>query len=443
VSRRHLLQWSPSSEVERTVGGGLAGAVRSMWAAPVVAVAVGLLLLRLNPAALPVAGLVLVSWAFSPLLMWALGRPRVRKRVALSETKRQFLRRLARRTWAFFEEYVDESNHWLPPDNIQEHPSLIIARRTSPTNIGLALLANLSAYDFGFVGAGEAATRTANTLRTLSGLERFNGHFFNWYDTESLQPLLPRYVSTVDSGNLCGHLLTLRQGLLELIDQPVLPVAAFGGLRDTLDVLAESHDSPDQLQSLREAIDAAVAEPTASFADAMSRLAGIRAQVEQLEQGLSDAPEEARHWAASLRRQSHALIDDIASVAPWCQARVEDPWPSMTGIPTLRDIAERTSKLWVSSPLTDAQRTTAVMAAGVRIAELERLAALAASFAQVNLQFLYDRSRHLLAIGYNVDDRRMDAGFYDLLASERACAASSRSPRASCPRSRGSRWGGC
>ncbi|WP_159015832.1 glycoside hydrolase family 94 protein [Cognatiluteimonas profundi] len=423
VTRRHLLQWSPSSEVERTTGAGLAGVVRSMWSAPAVAVAVGILLLRLNPAALPVAGLVLVSWAFSPLLMWALGRPRARKRVALSETKRQFLRRLARRTWAFFEEYVDEGNHWLPPDNVQEHPSLIVARRTSPTNVGLALLANLSAYDFGYLAAGEAATRTANTLRTLSGLARFNGHFFNWYDTESLQPLLPRYVSTVDSGNLCGHLLTLRQGLLELIDQPVLPRATFGGLRDTLDVLAEMHDAPEVLQPLRQALDAAIAHPAASLVGALSQLVAIRTHAEELEQSLSAATEEARHWAASLRRQSHAFIDDIASIAPWCQAGAEDPWPSMAGVPTLRDIAEPASSLWTASPLTDAQRGAAIAAASARIAELERLATLAASFAQVDLQFLYDHSRHLLSIGYNVDDRRLDAGFYDLLASEaRLCS---------------------
>ena len=142
----------------------------------------------------------------------------------LSDGQRDFLRRLARRTWAFFETHVDEVNHWLPPDNVQEHPALVVARRTSPTNIGLALLANLSACEFGYVTIGQAVARIANTLQTLEELPRYKGHFYNWYDTATLQPMLPHYVSTVDSGNLVGHLLTLRQGLL------AMPGPVLGGL---------------------------------------------------------------------------------------------------------------------------------------------------------------------------------------------------------------------
>ena len=147
--------------------------LRSMWVAPATAVVVLAWLLRVHPGALPIAALFLVAWAASPALMWALGQPRARKRVALSVSQREFLRRLARRTWAFFEAQVDDSNHWLPPDNIQEHPSLIVARRTSPTNIGLALLANLSAHDFGYSAAGDTITRTSKTLRTLADLPRY------------------------------------------------------------------------------------------------------------------------------------------------------------------------------------------------------------------------------------------------------------------------------
>src|SRR5690606_504397 len=130
-------------------------------------------------------------------------------------------------------------DNWLPPDNVQEYPAPIIARRTSPTNIGMALLANLTACDFGFISVGECLRLTENTLATMQKLERYRGHFYNWYDTRTLEPLRPQYISSVDSGNLAGSLLTLQAGLAELKDQPVLSSQAFAGLRDTLEVFAE------------------------------------------------------------------------------------------------------------------------------------------------------------------------------------------------------------
>ena len=133
-----------------------------------------------------------------------------------------FLKKLARKTWAFFETFVGPEDHWLPPDNYQEHSAPVVAHRTSPTNMGLALLANLSAYDFGYITAGQLIERTAKAFHTMEALERHQGHFYNWYDTLSLKPLPPTYISTVDSGNLAGHLLTLRTGLLaqQCVDTP-------------------------------------------------------------------------------------------------------------------------------------------------------------------------------------------------------------------------------
>ena len=151
-----------------------------------------------------------------------------------------FLRKLSRKTWAFFETFVGPEDHWLPPDNYQEHPVAVVGHRTSPTNMGLALLANLSAYDFGYISAGQLIERTANAFHTMEALERHRGHFYNWYDTQSLKPLLPTYVSTVDSGNLAGHLLTLRPGLLALPDQKILGARLFDGLSDTLRILVDT-----------------------------------------------------------------------------------------------------------------------------------------------------------------------------------------------------------
>ena len=130
-------------------------------------------------------------------------------------------------------------DNWLPPDNYQEHPVSVIAHRTSPTNMGLSLLANLSAYDFGYILTGELLERTSYAFNTMNALEKYHGHFFNWYDTQSLKPLRPLYVSSVDSGNLAGHLLTLQQGLLTLPDEKILGPRLFEGIDDTLQIVLE------------------------------------------------------------------------------------------------------------------------------------------------------------------------------------------------------------
>ncbi|MFC3660831.1 GH36-type glycosyl hydrolase domain-containing protein [Luteimonas notoginsengisoli] len=415
VSRKRMLQWSPSSQVEKTLGSGLAASLREMWFAPLCSTAVALLLARLHPASLPIAAPLLALWLLSPWLGWWTGRPRARSAGQLSTGQVDFLGRLSRRTWAFFEDFVTGADHWLPPDNIQEHPALMVARRTSPTNIGLALLANLSAHDFGYLQSDGLAGRIASTLGTLESLPRHRGHYYNWYDTETLQPLPPLYVSTVDSGNLAGHLLTLRQGLVAQADAPILAPATWAGLRDTLAVLEEAGGSV--ADALRHRLDALAAAPPATCADATSALAELEtlagpvaadATVElapQADIAIEAAPQagaatEADYWRRKLLQQLHAAAAALAWLPPSHAA---------TSIPTLRELA-------VSSG--EAQDV-----ARARIAEFERLAHLAGRCAQMELDFLYDRSRHLLTIGYNVEEHRSDPGYYDLLASEaRLCS---------------------
>ena len=152
------------------------------------------------------------------------------------------MRTLARRTWLYFEQFVGPDDHWLPPDHFQKSPRNIVARQTSPTNIGLLLLSTLTAYDFGYIGKMELAVRLRSTFENLDKLKRYRGHFLNWYNTQTLEPLPPAYVSTVDSGNLAGCLLALRQGLANLDSLPILRTQRWEGMLDTLDVLAEILD---------------------------------------------------------------------------------------------------------------------------------------------------------------------------------------------------------
>ena len=218
---------------------------------PRLAIAAAIYLTLSRPAALAVAGPILVLWFASPAIAWWISRPLARRGARLTADQTLFLRKLSRKTWAFFETFVGPEDHWLPPDNYQEHSAPVVAHRTSPTNMGLALLANLSAYDFGYIPAGQLIERTAKAFHTMEALERHQGHFYNWYDTQSLKPLPPTYISTVDSGNLAGHLLTLRPGLLALPDHRILEARWFDGLSDTLRILVDAREETLQEEPLR------------------------------------------------------------------------------------------------------------------------------------------------------------------------------------------------
>ena len=213
---------------------------------------------------------ILCLWFVSPVVAWWISLPLARREARLTADQTTFLRKLSRKTWAFFETFVGPEDHFLPPDNFQEHPAAVIAHRTSPTNMGLALLANLTAYDFGYIPAGQLIERTANALRTMQTLERHRGHFYNWYDTQSLQPLPPLYISSVDSGNLAGHLLTLRQGLLAIPDDRIMGSRVFEGISDTLRVLEDmaGKTASDPLGQLKKMLKRAIDSPPTSLAAA-------------------------------------------------------------------------------------------------------------------------------------------------------------------------------
>ncbi|MDH3527902.1 MAG: cyclic beta 1-2 glucan synthetase, partial [Gammaproteobacteria bacterium] len=208
-TRRGLLLWQLRSYAGRNARRTLTDFFREMWIAPVVTLALAVTLWQIRLAEWLFWTPILLLWLASPLVAWWISRPLLSRVPYLSLDQRVFLRVSARRTWRYFAQFVSPQDNWLPPDNFQEYPVAIIASRTSPTNIGMALLANLAAYDFGYICAGEFLSLTGNTLATLEKLERYRGHYYNWYDTRTLQPLRPQYVSSVDSGNLAGSLLTL------------------------------------------------------------------------------------------------------------------------------------------------------------------------------------------------------------------------------------------
>ena len=217
TANSRLLQWETAAAVaERTAAPRAREFVSAMMASPVVGGAALLLVAIARPAALLVAFPILMLWILAPLVASELSRPVPSRRPVLSPEDRDYLREVAGRTWDYFDTFVTAEHHWLPPDNVQIDPDGRIAARTSPTNIAMGLLSTLAAHDFEFIDTGSLIERLDATLTTVERLEHFEGHLLNWYDTRTLTPLPPKYVSTVDSGNLAGALLTLASGLRTL-----------------------------------------------------------------------------------------------------------------------------------------------------------------------------------------------------------------------------------
>jgi cyclic beta-1,2-glucan synthetase len=254
ITHRGLLRWTTSDQVaRRLVDRDALATWLQMVFSSILAIVLVTLVTLLRPAALAWAAPLLAAWFLAPGIAIWVSRPLPRREVKLDASQVRELRRLARRTWFFFEQFISPEDQWLPPDHFQESPLGIVAHRTSPTNIGLALLSALGAYDLGYLEALTLSTRLISSFDTLEKLERYRGHFLNWYDTRSLDPLHPRYVSTVDSGNLAACLLALRQGCLEVPGHPALRWDSFEGLLDAIDLLDAVFRDLD-VPSLRPAI---------------------------------------------------------------------------------------------------------------------------------------------------------------------------------------------
>jgi cyclic beta-1,2-glucan synthetase len=406
-TRRGLLLWHPRSYAKRNRCRTPLDFFREMWIAPVLAL-VPLLVPGMDaqtPAWIFSASVMLL-WIASPAVAWWISRPLEPAAPELDAEQRIFLRTAARRTWRYFADFVGPEDNWLPPDNFQEHPQEALATRTSPTNIGLSLLSQLAAHDFGYLCTGELLRLIGNTLTTMEKLERYRGHFYNWYDTRTLEPLRPHYISSVDSGNLVGSLLTLQAGLLELKQQPLLTARTFAGLWDTAQVLAEQLPASidprlqQQLRSLQDML-TAFAVPAAhppGLAAVVGRLTEARRAVTELQALLpADTAAEPTYWAQALDRQLRAVLDDCAQLSPQAER--------FTGVPTLEAASPHSA------------------AALERLHLLDDLAERCRRLALQDFEFLYDGTRHLLTIGYDAGERRRDPSCYDLLASEARLAS--------------------
>ena len=272
VRHRRLLEWVTAAQTHLSTQLGLRGYYRWMAGGIVLSGLAVAVCASFGRDAWPVAAPFIILWLAAPAVArWASLSPARAGANQLTARDARALRLIARRTWRFFETFVTATDHMLPPDNFQEEPHPVLAHRTSPTNLGLYLLSVAAAHDFGWLGMLATADRIESTLGTMHRLERFQGHFYNWYDTHDLRPLEPKYISSVDSGNLAGHLIVLANFCCELTSTPITSWSA--GIDDALKLTRESlRTLPDDRRTLtvtrkhlEDALDALSTEVQASF----------------------------------------------------------------------------------------------------------------------------------------------------------------------------------
>jgi len=482
ITHRNLLEWVTAAQSKFSTESKLPAIYKRMAGGVVLAVVSIVALVSGPHHAWAAAAPFLLLWAAAPAVALYISRlPKAPGTSPLPLADAQALRLISRRTWRFFEVFVSQEDHALPPDNFQETPKPVVAHRTSPTNIGLYLLSTVCARDFGWLGTLETVERLEATLATLSQMELFRGHFYNWYDTTDLHPLEPKYVSSVDSGNLAGHLLALGNSCRELMEKSSVGPHLLAGLQDTGQLLRETlvkiADTQrthivtrKQLSNAVDAMMASVDSLPVDSVDCAKRFEEWRAHAQTvadiaqaLEQEHGDNPEsELRDWAEAFRACVESHIRDVEILIPWARLDSKDilglakdlrdqapEWTaieqSLRFIPRLADApdafdfaltelsvlrdrlvdnlpAERNTIPRIDALAEALRRSTAEAAALIR-----RLSVIAQTVErmvhEMEFGFLFDDTRKLFSIGYRVADGSLDPNCYDLLASEARLAS--------------------
>ena len=462
IRRRHLLEWVTAAQATDAARFDRRGLALQIGVSMACAAFVAAVLYYLGQQSWMIAAPFVALWVLSPLVArWASQPPPAAGHLSVTATDALELRLVARRTWRFFEKFITADDNLLPPDNFQEDPEPVIAHRTSPTNLGLYLLSIMAARDFGWLGTLGALERLEGTFATMAKLERFRGHFYNWYDTSDLRALEPKYVSSVDSGNLAGHLIVLGNACREIAASPIGNQNWMSGLNDTIALVRGAarprngeRRAPSAVHArLDEAVDifaASLQSAPSKPADVAKRLSDLTlmsdaivtcARAWSIECG-DAAPAEITVWAEALRASTLAHRQEIDLLMPWANqlapelligdeaAELLDTTPTLAGLPEhckaiSRILASRQQNGTQAdfAPLMEALEQSADAARSL-MHRLTTIADLAKTmFDGMEFGFLFDANRQLLSIGYRNSDASLDANFYDLLASEARLAS--------------------
>lgn len=446
VTKRNMLEWVTSDDAEKNQSNTLSSYARSMGPSALAGVCLAGLSVLTHSESTMLSLLLLLVWTVAPAIAFYISISRIESIEKLELEELVELRIATRKTWRYFEEFANEKNNFLAPDNYQEEPYRGIAYRTSPTNIGLGLLATLTARDMGYASLMETFESLSKTIETVEKLDKWNGHLYNWYDTRTLAPLRPRYISTVDSGNFVCYLITLCQGMKEYLKRPLIDPVYIRGMEDGLRIKFEDGDDNPLDFSGFEAMNASQPISPNRWDQALSNLIesaaipGIKKKawgykVERLALSLRREIASFRPWTHEMDKIPRVLLSEElieqtnqllmlfeknASLEelPMISTKIiENAQMLVTTLKNINGGGESSAVDWLND-LKDAAAQSLEFTITF-IAQFEELIKRVDCLsAETQFAHLYEKRRQLFSIGYNLEDNRLTNSYYDLLASE-------------------------
>ncbi|MBC2399085.1 GH36-type glycosyl hydrolase domain-containing protein [Clostridium tetanomorphum] len=447
ISKKNLLEWQTAADAEASSGRELKHFVHSMWQGSAIAVVIAVLAfyksINMGFILLPSC----IIWFLSPYIAYFISKERKEKIKELSEEEIILFRRLSRKIWSYFEDFNNNKNNWLAPDNYQEYPENGLAHRTSPTNMGMGITSNIVAFDLGYIDLCQCIYRLNEILNSMDSLDKYEGHFYNWYDTNTKEPLYPKYISTVDSGNLLGYLWLLNISIEEFLDTPILNINMTEGLIDLLRICEDELENEEKID-YRENMEALI-----NWNEDTIELMKILKSLKEIATNLIKKYEkdDKLYWNKKLLYTVNTYINNIYKLFPWvqlledyyiCESRNNNNFfhedernildklidiikfeGVKEAIVKLQHIEDKIERLDIYSYKNLNKIYVAIINGKKEInnlyKEINKLKLIIDKIAsEMNFSILFNESKQLFSIGYDVEKGKIDNCYYDLLASE-------------------------
>jgi cyclic beta-1,2-glucan synthetase len=444
ISKRNLLEWQTSADVEARSSKTMEGYVRAMWMGSAIALIIGILSFNVSTAfgigMLP----SVIIWFTSPYIAYSISKDI--KAITYSEFSnedRDFIKRIGRKTWAYFEDFVNNENNWLAPDNYQEDPHNGVAYRTSPTNIGMGLTSNICAHDMGYIGIVDVVERTEKIVDSVETMSKLKGHLYNWYDTKTKQPLYPRYVSTVDSGNLVGYYWVTAEALKEYKAEPIVKQRYVEGLKDTAMLAQEELEEVLNMKNVYTDILDEESYEKLSIVQWKKLLMKMWSKCMEIEK-LKGA--QSLYWNIKLKSSVSKYIGELQRLAPWADMLLKEQREKDLIYDSLKKLGSEVSLKDLESVIISVTNSVkGQYSNGENASEIDEILELLENskveirreLSKIDLllerlnkmvddtdfKLVFDKKRQLFSIGYDVEKESINNSYYDLLASEARAAS--------------------
>ncbi len=439
ISKKNMLQWQTAEDVEMNSGKKIMDYTEFMWQGSVLSLLIESLALGRGTT----IGIVMlpscILWFLSPIIAFLISRDRIEFVMKLSDKERILIRRISRKTFAYFEDFINQEENFLAPDNYQEDPPVGVAHRTSPTNMGMGITSNLVGYDLGYTSLDELIWKLDKIMESMESLEKLHGHFYNWYDTKTKQPLNPKYISTVDSGNLLGYIWLTEEALNDYMSRPLISGVYRDGICDTLRIANEEIERKLTIANYYNDDITQIEASKLDAAELKKTFKEVKIKCDKLGKNSTNA---VLYWNLKVKHQLEKRMEELEKIFPWAEIaniRAEmivdkaEKIKDLSYKVPLKNIPEEIDKIidtikisddafgedtkWINN-LKDLLSNSKIEISTVKD-RIDNLKARLKTMADgMNFKILYDRSRQLFSIGYDVDKGSLSNCYYDLLASE-------------------------